>query len=154
MDNDAVMVIFIKVPRKWVIHVNGVWSDINKDEIKRYKYLQLRKIKYNGSVMTVCLSWNPMTNLLIQIRIFVRHLRYYTLPICNPDALSSILHIRLYVPVDFIHDIFFSFSFFFRIYFPTKIHVSYITKGFRENCEGFQRFFSADHVWWCYMCAE
>ena len=38
MDNDADMVIFIKVPRKWVIYVNGIWSDINKVEIKRYKF--------------------------------------------------------------------------------------------------------------------
>ena len=38
MDNDADMVIIIKVPRKWVIYVNGVWSDIKKVEIKRYKF--------------------------------------------------------------------------------------------------------------------
>ena len=29
-----------------------------------------------------------------------------------------------------------------------------LPKRFRENSEGFQKFFSADHVWWCYMCTE
>ena len=55
-----------------------------------------------------------MTTLLIQIRnFFVIYVTILCKPICNPDALSSILHIRLYVPVDFIH-------FFFKYIFQQK----------------------------------
>ena len=98
-------------------------------------------------------------------------LLYFVRKSCNPDALSSILHIELCVPVDFITDLyqygglwfytwlFFPLLFFFsRIYFPTKI--TYVTmsftlpKRFRENPGGFQRYFLADHVRWCCMHTE
>ena len=86
--------------------------------------VQLTRMKYNNSATEICheIPWQPF---LIQIRI----LSTFTLLYCNPDALSSILYIRLYVPIDFMHDIF-SFIIFqiARIYFPTKI--TYVTVSF------------------------
>ena len=70
---------------------------------------------------------------------------------CNPDAPNGILHIRLYVLVDFICN---HYSFHDPLFLPSlfsaenhlRYLVIYVTKKSRENSEGFKSSFLADNA--------
>ena len=74
-------------------------------------------------------------------------------PICNPDKPKSIKHIRLYVSVDCMHDIF-SFHYFFIFYFislvSTENYLRYLdiydTKNMPPKSRDFKIYFSVNHV--------
>ena len=79
-------------------------------------------------------------------------------PNCNPDALSSILHIWLYVPINLICSIVFFYD---LLFFPEFIFQRKsvtlpcrLLKRFREHPQGFQRSFLADHMQRCCMRTE
>ena len=74
-----------------------------------------------------------MKTLLIHIRnLCVIYVTVFCELSCNPDVLSSILHIRLYVPIDCVHDMFhWYFSFFPNVFSNEnhlRYHVIYVTK--------------------------
>ena len=124
MDNVANMVVL------FVSHENKPFTllkfDINMPKSKAansyYHGVQSSRCAVNKNH----LSWNAMTTRLIQIRFFVIHVTVLYEPSCNPDALSSILNIRLYVPIDFVHYIFFLHYFFFLPHlFSNENHLRY-----------------------------
>ena len=102
-----------------------------KIQIPTFMICKASDVQLKNHIWLFCaLSWNP---LLIQIR---KKIVIYVTVLCkpswHPDALSSILHIRLYAPVDFIHERCFSFiifNLFSQMYFQTKI--TYVTMSLR-----------------------
>ena len=68
--------------------------------------VQLTKIKYDSSATEICheIHANPFNPDLYLF--FVIYVTVLCEPCFNADAVRSTLHVRLYVPVDFIHDIF------------------------------------------------
>ena len=94
--------------------------------------VQFTKIKYDSSANEICHRihanpFNPDSYLF-----FVIYVTVLCEPCFNADAVRSNLHLRLYVPVDFIHDIFtfifLCFSRFFKNKNHSRYHVIYVTK--------------------------
>ena len=127
---------FIYVPRKRVIDVAKVWPDINisKSKVGNSDFYDLQRskcaiIKKKCNIIVlwwkfVVKSCDSPFNLKFVV-FFVLNVTLLCEPNCNADGLSSILHLRLYVPVDFIYDIFFFryCSIFFRNLFSIENHL-------------------------------
>ena len=118
--------------------------------------VQLAKIKCDSSAKEICheihaIPFNPDSYLF-----FVIYVTVLCEPWFNADAVRSTLHVRLYVPVDFIHAI---FTFIIFLFSPNFLKQKSLTlschlrnqKDSVLNPEGGQRYFLADHVLWCCM---
>ena len=112
--------------------------------------VQLTKIKYDSSAKEICHEihanhFNPDLYLF-----FVIYVTVLCEPCFNADAVRSTLHVRLYAPVDFIHDIFTCIIFLcFPEFVKTKITLPCHLRNQKDSVQ-IQRGFK--DISWVIMC--
>ena len=148
---------FICVPQKWVSYVTEVDPDINV-KIKSYKFpfLLFSKLQMcNQQKSNLIVLWrvfvmkiqDNLFNPDVHCFFFFRHLRYCALwAKLLLKWTESIIHIRPFKPIDFIHDMF-SFHHFFVLpnLFSKEYHlcylVFYVTKQIPWQSRGILKIF-------------